>query len=422
MNRAENELITRVGPGTPMGNVLRRYWLPALLATDLPGPDCAPMRVRLLGEDLVAFRDSSGRLGLLEDTCPHRCASLFLGRNEQDGLRCVYHGWKFDVAGNCVEMPTEPRDSSYKERIHAVAYPLVELGDVLWAYMGPREHQPDLPGMEWLRAPATHRFVSKTHERCNFLQAVEGGIDTAHSTYLHNNSLGDRFAFRQMDGAPRLEVEKTDYGFRYASLRDIGEDGIYLRVYQFFMPFQQYRSHQLEGRRGAGRTEVPRLQGHMWVPMDDENTCVYNFMLSVDDDKPFTPEFVKGAEDFAGRWPPHGETMIRHRARENDWLIDREAQRTRTFTGVTGLNTQDLAVQESMGRVVDRSREHLGSTDKAVVACRALMLDAVKNLAEGIDPPGVNPVSYRGVRAADIIVQKAARWQDAAEAELAARH
>jgi phthalate 4,5-dioxygenase len=318
MNRAENELITRVGPGTPMGNVLRRYWLPALLATDLPGPDCAPMRVRLLGEDLVAFRDSSGRLGLLEDTCPHRCASLFLGRNEQDGLRCVYHGWKFDVAGNCVEMPTEPRDSSYKERIHAVAYPLVELGDVLWAYMGPREHQPDLPGMEWLRAPATHRFVSKTHERCNFLQAVEGGIDTAHSTYLHNNSLGDRFAFRQMDGAPRLEVEKTDYGFRYASLRDIGEDGIYLRVYQFFMPFQQYRSHQLEGRRGAGRTEVPRLQGHMWVPMDDENTCVYNFMLSVDDDKPFTPEFVKAAEDFAGRWPPHGETMIRHRAREND--------------------------------------------------------------------------------------------------------
>jgi phenylpropionate dioxygenase-like ring-hydroxylating dioxygenase large terminal subunit len=411
-----------VGPGTPMGNVLRRYWLPALLASELPEPDCAPMRVRLLGEDLVAFRDSDGRPGLLDDACPHRCASLFLGRNEERGLRCVYHGWKFDVDGNCVDMPTEPADSRYKERIHATAYPLVEIGDVLWAYLGPPEHRPDLPAMEWVRAPATHLFVSKTLEYANFLQGIEGGIDTAHSSYLHNNNLSDRLGYRQLDGAPRLEVEKTDYGFRYASLRDIGDDGIYLRVYQFIMPFQQFRSHQLEGRRGAGRDEVPRLQGHMWVPIDDENTCVYNFMMSVDGDKPFTPEYIAEAEDSAGRWPPRGETMIRNRLRENDWLIDRAMQRTRTFTGIDGINNQDLAVQESMGRIVNRSREHLGSTDMAVIACRQIMLDAVKNLAEGIDPPGVNPSSYRGVRPADIVIPKERRWQDVAEGELAARH
>ncbi|HZT07294.1 MAG TPA: Rieske 2Fe-2S domain-containing protein [Chloroflexota bacterium] len=422
LNHEENEMITRVGPGTPMGSVLRRYWLPALLASDLPEPDCAPMRVRLLGEDLVAFRDSSGRLGLLDDYCPHRCASLFLGRNEENGLRCVYHGWKFDVDGNCVDMPTEPVDSRFKEKVHATAYPLVELAGVLWAYMGPPEQRPELPAMEWTRAPASHRFVSRTHEYCNFVQAIEGGIDTAHSSFLHRNDISDRLAFRTMDGAPTLEVEKTDYGFRYASLRDIGDDGIYLRVYQFFMPFQQYRSHQLEGRRGAGKTAVPRLQGHMWVPIDDENTCVYNFILSVDDDKPLTPEFIEEAETHAGRNPLTGETMTRHRTRANDWLIDRAIQRTRTFTGITGLNTQDLAVQESMGRVVDRSREHLGSTDRAVIAFRQIMLDAVKNVAEGIDPPGVNPASYRGVRAADVILPKGVRWQDAAEAELMARH
>jgi phthalate 4,5-dioxygenase len=160
----------------------------------------------------------------------------------------------------------------------------------------------------------------------------------------------------------------------------------------------------------------------MWVPIDDDNTCVYNFMLSVDDDNPFTPEFVAAAEDNAGRWPPHGETMIRNRTRENDWLIDRAVQRTKSYTGIAGINNQDLAVQESMGRVADRSREHLGSTDRAVITCRQIMLDAVKNVAEGIDPPGVNPASYRGVRAADIVIPKDVRWQDVAEAELAARH
>ncbi|MBM2811430.1 MAG: phthalate 4,5-dioxygenase oxygenase subunit [Chloroflexi bacterium] len=417
----EYDLITRVGPDTLMGNVLRRYWLPALVIEDLSAADCPPVRVRLLGEDLVAFRDSNDRFGLLEEFCPHRCASLFLGRNEQSGLRCVYHGWKFDVEGRCIDMPTEPAHSTFKDRVRANAYPLAERAGILWAYLGPPEKQPPLPDMEWMRAPASHRFVSKTIERANYLQALEGGIDTAHSSFLHNNNLGDRTSFRQMDGAPTLELERTDYGFQYASLRDIGEDGIYLRVYQFFMPFTQYRSHQLEGRRGAGRAEIPMLKGHLWVPIDDENTCVYNFMMSVDEDKPFDAEYVEREETAGGRGST-GETTVRHRVRENDWLIDREMQRTRNFTGIVGVNTQDLAVQESMGRIVDRSREHLGSTDRAVMTCRAIMREAIKDVAEGIDPPGLDPSTYRHQRAADVVIPKGVRWQDAAGRELVARH
>jgi phthalate 4,5-dioxygenase len=419
--KEENELVTRVGRGTPMGEVMRRYWIPALLSRDLPGPDSPPMRVKLLGEDLVAFRDSEGKVGLLDEFCPHRLASLFLGRNEESGLRCVYHGWKFDTAGNCVDMPSEPATSSFKERIHLLAYPVVECGGVIWTYMGPPEKQPAPPDYEWVRAPETHTFVSKTLEYANYLQAIEGGIDTAHSSFLHNNNLADRSGFRQIDTSPRLVVEKTDYGFRYASLRDIGDDSVYLRVYQFFMPFQQFRSHQLDGRKGHGRGELPRVQGHIWVPQDDYTTIVYNWTMSVDEDKPFTEEIIVKQETSAGRGPGM-EQMVRTRVRANDWLIDREAQRTKTFTGIVGLNTQDLAVQESMGAIVDRSREHLGTTDLAVIAMRQIMVDAARNIQLGIDPPGLDPETYRHARGTDAIIPSNVPWEEAVAQELVAKH
>src|SRR5690242_20439361 len=159
LSREDNELLTRVGAGTPMGNMLRRYWMPAVLSEDLPAPDCPPVRVKLLGEELVAFRDSSGRLGLLDEYCPHRLTSLFLGRNEECGLRCVYHGWKFDVDGNCVDMPNEPADSRFKEKIRQVTYPTAEYGGIIWAYLGPADKKPDLPGHEFLRAPEDRKSV-----------------------------------------------------------------------------------------------------------------------------------------------------------------------------------------------------------------------------------------------------------------------
>ena len=420
LSKQENQILTQVGPGTPMGELLRRYWMPALLSSDIPTPDCPPVRVKLLGEELVAFRDSQGRVGLLDEFCPHRRASLFIGRNEECGLRCVYHGWKFDVDGACVDMPNEPAESNFKDKIHITSYPTLDQGGVIWAYMGPADKQPESPGMEWSRAPESYRYVSKTHEFASFAQAVEGGIDTVHSSFLHNNDLSNARHFKRIDTAPKLEVERTDYGFRYAGIRNLGEIGNYVRIYQFVLPFHQFRSHQVDYGGSGKREAMPMIQGHMWVPMDDENTMIYNWMLSVDDDKPLTPEFILKRETSAGRGPD-GEGVVRHQTRANDWLIDRELQRKKTYTGIRGLNTQDLAVQESMGPIIDRSREHLGSTDKAIIQFRRSLLDAAHDLQKGIEPPGADAAGYRNLRAADVTLPRDARWQDAAKDKLIAR-
>jgi phthalate 4,5-dioxygenase len=421
LSREDNELLTRIGPETPMGNVLRRYWMPALVAEDLPAPDCPPVRVKLLGEDLVAFRDSNGRVGLLDEYCPHRLTSLFLGRNEECGLRCVYHGWKFDVDGNCVDMPNEPAESRFKEKIHQLSYPVEEYGGVIWAYMGPPDKKPDLPGHEWLRAPETHRYVSRTLEYANYAQAVEGGIDTAHSSFLHNNDLSHK-GLRQLDTSPSLEVDVTPYGFRYAGLRNAADQGTYARIYQFVMPFHQFRSARVQGVDTSRNTyRVPTMRGHMWAPRDDHSTMIFNWVFATEEDQPLTPDFIADSEESAGRGE-NGESETRQRTRENNWLLDREVQRTKTYTGIEGVNNQDLAVQEAMGTVVPRWREHLGSTDKAVIAFRRMMLQAARDLAErDIDPPGVDPDTYWDVRAVDLLIPHQANWREAARDEMLAK-
>jgi phenylpropionate dioxygenase-like ring-hydroxylating dioxygenase large terminal subunit len=210
LREEENRRITRVGPGAPMGNLMRRYWLPAALSEELPEPDGAPVRVRLLGEDLIAFRDSSGKVGLVDAFCPHRRAPMFFGRNEECGLRCVYHGWKFDAAGTCVDMPSEPPDSLFKTKVTIAAYPTCEGGGIVWTYMGPPETMPPPPDYELVRAPATHRHTSKTYEECNWLQALEGGIDSVHVTFLHNMNIADQSWLHAV--APEVEFERTGYG------------------------------------------------------------------------------------------------------------------------------------------------------------------------------------------------------------------
>jgi len=221
----ENIRLTRVSRGAPMGELMRRYWQPACLSSELPENDGAPLRVRLFCEDLIAFRDSEGKTGLVEAYCPHRRAPLFFGRNEECGLRCVYHGWKFDRAGNCVDMPSEPAGTTLQAKVKLLAYPTVEKGGVVWTYMGPPALIPPEPDYEWTRAPEKHRFVSKTYENCNWLQALEGGLDTAHSSFAHNNYMGDESVLRQKDRSPKIEVERTDYGYYYVSTRDLGADG-----------------------------------------------------------------------------------------------------------------------------------------------------------------------------------------------------
>jgi phenylpropionate dioxygenase-like ring-hydroxylating dioxygenase large terminal subunit len=419
---ADNERLTRVGPGTPGGALFRRYWQPALLSRELPENDGAPVRVRILGEDLVAFRDTNGEVGIVDAFCPHRRAPMFFGRNEECGLRCVYHGWKFDRSGTCVDMPSEPPDSLFKTKVTINAYPTWEGGDIVWIYMGPRELQPPPPNYEWVRAPKTHRGVSKTFEDANYLQALEGGLDTAHSSFAHNEKLGDMNWVRNRDGAPRLDVERTDYGYTYVSTRNLGADGKYVRVYHYVMPAQQMRGG-VTSWTGTGKADVPRLDGHMWVPIDDESTCVFNMIWSYDENVPITPEWYAGDE---ARWGRGADDLIRGTFKlkknlSNDFMIDRQMQKTKNFTGIVGLNTQDYALQEGMGKIVDRSKEHLGTTDKAIIACRQLLLEAVDAVAAGQPPRGVEPSTYERVRPYDAVVPPGKTWEAEFAGELVAK-
>jgi phthalate 4,5-dioxygenase len=421
LNHKDNERLVRVARGTPMGELLRRYWLPAALATELPEPDGAPLRVRLLAEDLLAFRDTSGRVGLVDAFCAHRRAPLFFGRNEACGLRCVYHGWKFDVEGRCVDMPSEPAGSPMKDDVKLLAYPTVERGGVVWAYLGPRADMPAPPDYEWVRAPATHRHVSKTFESANFLQALEGGLDTAHSSFLHNNDLSNPAQLRVRDGAPRIDVEVTDFGYSYISTRKSGADGNYVRVYHYVMPVQQMRASTMA--YSGGRANVPKLDGHIWVPCDDEHTHVYNWALGYDETVPLPPDFIAAWESHTGRGKDDliPGTFRLKRNRDNDFLVDREAQRTRTFTGIKGLNTQDIALQEGMGPIVDRGQENLGTTDRAIVTMRRLLLEATRAVERGERPKGVDPATYRGVRPHDTMVPPNADWREVFAPELKAK-
>ncbi len=422
LKKEDNERLVRVGPGTPGGDLFRAYWQPALMSSELPGNDGPPVRVRILGEDLVAFRDTQGKVGLVDAFCPHRRAPMFFGRNEECGLRCVYHGWKFDKDGTCVDMPSEPADSLFKTKVTIAAYPTWEGGGVVWTYMGPREKMPAPPNFEWTRAPATHCKVSKTFENANYLQALEGGLDTSHSSFAHNEKLGDKNWIRNRDGAPRLDVEKTDFGYRYISTRNMGEDGQYVRVYQYIMPAQALRGG-VTSWTGLGKADVPRLDGHIWVPIDDETTWAYNMVWSYDADVPITQEwhdrdetrFGRGADDLIP-----GTYKLKKNL-SNDFMIDRQMQKTKNYTGIVGINTQDMALQEGMGSIVDRSKEHLGTSDKAIIVCRQLLLEATDAVAAGQAPRGLDPATYESVRPYDAVIPHDKDWKVEFAPELVAK-
>ena len=415
LSREDNELLTRVGAGTPMGHTMRRYWIPALLASEVAEPDGAPVRVRLLGEDLLAFRDTLGRVGLIDEYCPHRRASLFFGRNEACGLRCVYHGWKYDVTGQCVDMMNEPEELRFKEKIQVTAYPTVELGGIVWTYMGPAALTPPPPKFAWTQAPPSHRHVSKVIQECNWLQALEGGIDTSHAPILHRllTNASKRPGIKPSNPfvrgkAPHLVVDLTDYGYQYAGLRPLDESDVHIRTYHFVLPFHQIRPSQTE--RG-----LPLVAGHIWVPTDDGNTMVFNWQAS---DEPQDEE--DRLEIRTGNGPLHVDpATFRSRAsRANNYLLDRQVQKTESFTGIEGINTQDRAIQESMGRVVDRSREHLGPADKAIIQARRLLLAAVKTTQEGGTPQGVAPTYYT-LRAHEGVIPRDADWRGLLTPEMA---
>ena len=408
LSREDNELLTQVGRGTPMGTTMRRYWIPALLARELPEPDCPPVRVKLLGEDLVAFRDTQGRIGLVDELCPHRRASLFFGRNEECGLRCVYHGWKFDVDGRCVDMMNEQESTQFKDKISITSYPTLELGDMVWAYLGPAEHAPAPPRFAWTQVPVTHRQVSKVIQETNWLQGLEGGVDTSHAPILHRliTTNSSRPGFKPTNPfvrgkAPVIELDTTDYGYQYAGVRPLDEASLHVRTYHLILPFHQIRPSQTD--RGN-----PLVAGHMWVPMDDETTMVYNWEYSTTE--PLTEEDRLERRLGNGPFDVDQTTFRSRRNRENNYLLDRRVQRTESFTGIDGINTQDRAIQESMGSIVDRSREHLGPADRAVIQARRLLLQAIKTVEAGGTPPGVEP-TYYALRPAEAVLPRDTDWR-----------
>ena len=391
--KQDNELITRVGPGTPMGDLMRRYWLPAMLSSELPEPDCAPVRLRLLGEDLVAFRTSSGRPAVLDTWCPHRNANLFWGRNEEDGLRCVYHGWKFNADGACVDMPNEPPRSRFAEKITQPAYPAVDRGSFIWVYMGPQDPPPAIPHMDWLDVPESHRYVHKRFQDCNWLQNLEGEVDSSHAPFLHGSvgpgGLLDYNA--NSDRQPIFEVLETDFGVAIAARRDAGPDHYYWRITPFLLPCF---------------TIVPRARESNYiftaaVPIDD--LTMFGMTVIWSTDKPVAALPVVEVD----------ETFRARQTRANDYLIDRQLQKTASFTGIKGVRVQDMAVQEDQrGPLSDRSREHLGASDLGVIATRRMLLKQLRALQQGHEPLQPSTPEAYHLRSLALNAPRHVAWQD----------
>jgi phthalate 4,5-dioxygenase oxygenase subunit len=420
LSKEDNEILTRVGPGTPMGTLLRRYWLPALLSSELPTPDSDPVRVGLLGEQLIAFRDTNGQVGLIENHCPHRGASLFFGRNEERGLRCVYHGWKFDVAGTCVDMPNEPAESDFKHKVRATAYPTYESGGIVWTYMGPPEHQTPFRDFGTDSLPKDQWRASKLFSSCNFVQAMEGNLDTAHISFLHRNFEDrqieddgtDRPGFptpdmstriRGLAREPRVEVLNMEYGFRYAGLRTTPNGHTNARMTVFVMPVMTFVSAIPFGGNCG-----------MFVPIDDHSCWRYQVRTHLN-------EGVAGRlRPGAGNRPAQRVPGIIERVvtPENDYLIDRARQRTTSYTGILGVVEQDLAVTESMGRIQDRTQERLGSTDVAIIRMRQQLIRAALALHnDGIAPPALDSsINWREIHSSERILAPGQEWHTLATA------
>jgi phthalate 4,5-dioxygenase len=410
----ENEFVTRVGPGTPMGSLMRQYWVPAMLSSELPKPDCPPVRVLLLGEKLIAFRATDGSVGLLDNCCPHRGASLFYARSEGCGLRCVYHGWQFGVDGTCLDMPSEPAESNFKSKVRAQAYPCQERGGIVWAYMGPRETPPSLPDLEANQLPEDEIVVSAIQRECNWLQGMEGDIDTAHIGFLHFGSdraedapEGTFRYYTLKDRAPRYAVLDTDYGSMYGAYRPAGPGRTYWRIAQFLFPFYTMTPTGLLGRQRVARA---------WVPMDDEHMLLFS-MFAVP-----TPEAAAARERQGGPRPTllpnttgwYGR--FRLEANEsNDYHLARGSQEhDDEYSGIAGIHTQDQAITESMGPIYDRTKEHLGSSDAMVIRVRRRLIAAARALQEsGAVPPGAErPEVYRQ-RSGGVILDEDADWVEA---------
>ncbi len=424
LNQDDNDKLTKIGPKTPMGNLLRQYWMPAALSSELSACDSEPLRVKLLGENLIAFRDTHGQVGLVSEQCPHRGASLFFGRNEDAGLRCVYHGWKFDINGRCVDMPNEASDCPLKGRVKLLAYPCQERNGVIWAYLGPRDTPPPLPKLEWNLQLDGTTFLWRGYRACNWVQAMEGDLDSSHINFLHRTLNPDDLStvpgvplpgyatagiqLLQNGGLPRLEAVDTEVGVLHTSVRHLDEGHEYHRIHPFMLPF-----HTMVGG-GTNEKEVS-FNGKLWVPMDDEQTLILEWQFRPG--KPWTDEeiaLLKKVRFPYGFMAPTSQAGSGWRSPanlKNDYFIDRSLQKNKLFSGILSNPLQDSAMQESMGPIVDRTREHLGPADIVIIKVRRRLLKAASDLQEfGIVPPSVDHPELYFVRPVGAILPSNSDW------------
>jgi len=415
LTREQNELLCRVEGDAPMGGIMRRHWLPVCLSEEVAEKDGAPVRSRLVGESLVVFRDSNGKLGVLDEHCPHRGASLVFGRNEECGLRCLYHGWKFDVEGNILEMAAEPDGSALMKSLKQKSYPVRESGGFIWAWLGPKEEMREFEPPAWAPKPGIKYAIVKMHAACNWAQVLEGSIDSAHSSSLHSTNMPaaenvygstatDEAWYRPSnDKAPRMQFEPTPYGFRYAALRKPiknPEADQYVRTTLFIAPFtvlippnNQYNLAQ------------------MLVPMDDVNTMFYWIAWHPDPKKGISQEAWRRfcaatlGEDL-------NPDFTKKRTLQNMYQQDRAAMQKGDFTGIRGIPTQDMAMWESMGPIADRSLDHPGSSDMAVVQFRRMMVNAAKKFKDGGPAIGTTKhTPYVQLSSFEGIVPKSTDWR-----------
>lgn len=410
LNQADNELLTRVGPGTAMGAMLREYWVPACRSAKLEA-DGAPERVRLFGEDFVAFRATDGRVGFMQEACPHRCASLALARNEDNGLRCIFHGWKFSVEGKCVDAPTEPRGQRdrFAESVPVRSHPTHEAGGLVWVYMGAKETPPRFPDYEFTHLPDSHVQPYRGIIRTNWLQGLEALLDSAHVSFLHATNLDSatgRAYFKAesdmmlADGAPAFEFDERPYGFREGALREEAGGRRYARVREVALPFFSFIPAAPRG---------PRIVCCS-IPIDDVTTA--QWYIAYDGDAPLTRDLM-GAFGTWSEDPDHFNADMGDAS--NLWHQDREAMKAGHWSGITGRGNayEDFAVQESMGPIVDRSREYLGTCDRVIYRARQMLLEAVRRHRESGELSFVDDnVDFAGIRAVSFAYPAEADWRE----------
>ena len=414
LSAEDNDLLCRVEGEAPMGQIMRRHWLPACLLEQVTERDGDPVRVRLLGEDLIAFRDSDGRLGVIGEYCPHRRASLALGRNEQCGVRCLYHGWKIDVAGNVVEMPSEPPDSRFKEKVKHKSYPVHEAAGLVWVFMGPAAEMPPFDPPVFQPTPDTRIAIARIIVDCNWAQVLEGAIDSAHSSTLHASDMvpaqvdgasvaNDLLWLRpSTDRSPRLVVQRTPFGFRYAALRrPIRNEAthMYVRTTLFIAPFTVLIP-------GNNLYNMAIQQ----VPMDDTHTG-FHFIAFGGETTPDTAAWRRFLQAEVGVDVDRRFRKIR--TRSNDFLQDRAAMRNGNFTGIAGIPNQDIAMWETMGPIADRSQERLGVSDTAILQFRRIMVEAAREFAATarVIGRGEPHIPHADLRSFEGVVAKTEDWR-----------